>query len=111
MVGKLRNEAAALAYLQLSCVPQSSDRQGLSKQWQDAKKKLGEPVKNAGNPDIRAVGDEHGEYLDRLKSIKQYTPFFAEKNCACLALSARKATDREKPRSCGDAGSLRWVHG
>ena len=80
-MGKLRNEAAALAYLQLSCVQQSSDRQGLLKQWQDAKKQLGAPVtKNAGIPDIRTVGDEHGEYLGRLKTIKEYTPSFAGKN-------------------------------
>jgi hypothetical protein len=58
LVGFVKEEQSAVAYLEQACVPPAGyTSQSLRKQWAEAQKRLRAPFPNAGNPDIQPIPD------------------------------------------------------
>lgn len=62
------HEEEALMYLQKWCIVSDSSPEALGKLWREARDRLGSGTPGAGDPDIREIPPEYGDYLDGVKA-------------------------------------------
>ena len=67
----------AVNYLARECLPANPDPVALESEWIAAKAKLGAPLANFGNPNIRDVPAAHDPYIQQLKSGPAWQAIFA----------------------------------
>jgi hypothetical protein len=71
------DQAQALEHLKTACVPPANATDAsLLSEWQTAKGKLGQPIANAGNPNIQPIPPGHALYVGALFQLPWVTTAF-----------------------------------
>ncbi len=66
------DEPEALQYFRSQCAVQQYSDDQLSQQWRSARQRLGQPMDEAGVPDIQDIPPEYQKYLDDVKQSPRY---------------------------------------
>jgi hypothetical protein len=81
LVGFVRDRQVALSHLKSACIPGRKDEAQLAEDWEDARRRLGAPMSNAGSPVIRDLPESYQTYVQQ-PAISEALRAFAGVNFA-----------------------------